>query len=210
VRDSIAHLADTDDVALETLTGGADSLAARVERCTSAEDVTYLGVLRGRRMAGRDVLQWWDASAQRLRGALRGLDPSARVPWGIGMRATAFARARLMETWAHGLDVRAALHAPAADADRVAEIALLATRALPYAAAVAGEPRPERLLRVELTLPSGATFEYGPADAPDVIRGPAAEYCRVFVQRLPLAAAPGLIATGDGARRALAIARAFL
>ena len=79
-------------------------------------------------------------------------------------------------------------------------VAFLATRALPYAFSFAGRPVPAAPLRVELDLPSGAQWTHGPADAPDRITGPAGEYCRVFVQRLPAAerVRPGR----DGCRRA--------
>jgi uncharacterized protein (TIGR03084 family) len=115
-----------------------------------------------------------------------------------------------METWAHGLDVRAALGITPVDSDRIRHVAWLGTRALPYAFSVAGRDRPDGELRVELTLPSGARFELGPADAPNRITGPAGEYCRLFVQRKALADTSGLRAEGDGAVAALEVARAFL
>ena len=76
-----------------------------------------------------------------------------------------------METWAHGLDVHAALGAAPQDTDRLAAVAWLATRALPYAYTVAGREPPSEALRVELTLPSGATWSFGPDDAPDQDHG---------------------------------------
>jgi uncharacterized protein (TIGR03084 family) len=115
-----------------------------------------------------------------------------------------------METWAHGLDVFAALGAEPVDTDRLAHVAWLATRALPYAYNYAGRELPAGALRVELTLPSGATWTDGPEDAPNRITGPAARYCRVFVQRLPRAQAREVHAEGDVAESALEVARAFL
>ena len=94
------------------------------------------------------------------------LDPNLRVPWGIGMRTPSLVTARLMETWAHGLDVCAALGEAANDTDRLAHVAWLATRALPYAYSLAGANPPADPLRVELTLPSGAQWSTGPVDAP--------------------------------------------
>jgi uncharacterized protein (TIGR03084 family) len=115
-----------------------------------------------------------------------------------------------METWAHGLDVRAALGVEPLDTDRLAHVAWLATRALPYAYTVAGREPPGDPIRVELTLPSGAPWTSGPADAADRIAGTASEYCRVFVHRLPVDAAVTLRAVGDSARDALRVARAYL
>ena len=90
---------------------------------------------------------------------------SARVAWGIGMRATSLVSARLMETWAHGLDVRAALGAPPVD-----------TRS-PGPRRLARDPRPplrlhgrgpggtgRRRCASSSTLPSGARWTYGPDD----------------------------------------------
>jgi uncharacterized protein (TIGR03084 family) len=210
VRDTIAHLADTDEVAIDTATGGPRPLSVAAGASASTEDTTYRGVLRGRRMRGADVLAWWEEVAGAERKVLRGLAPGVRVPWGLGMGPTAFVTARLMETWAHGLDVRAALHVEAGDTDRLAHVAWIATRALPYAYSVADRPQPSAPIRVEVTLPSGATWSSGPEDAADRITGPAREYCRVFVQRLPLVKATGLHAEGSAAKDALQVARAYL
>jgi uncharacterized protein (TIGR03084 family) len=213
VRDTIAHLADTDEMAIATvLEGGAapGALNAIAARAASGDDVTFQGVLRGRLSPGDEVLRWWEQTSARERAVLAALDPARRVDWGIGMRASSLVSARLMETWAHGLDVRAALAAPPADTDRLAHVAWLATRALPYAFTVAQRPAPNAPLRVELRLPSGADWSYGPEDAADRITGDASEYCRVFVQRLARSDATTLVAEGTVAVAALEVARAFL
>ena len=209
VRDTIAHLADTDEIATDTIDDGPRSLNRFVTLFASSKDVTLWGVLRGRRRSGADVLTWWERTSSSERERLSSLE-TRRIPWGLGMGRPAFVTARIMETWAHGLDVHTAVGAPSVDTDRLRHIAFLATRALPYAFSFAGRPLPAAPLRVELDLPSGAQWAHGPADAPDRITGPAGEYCRVFVQRLPAASATGLVATGAGAREALAVARAFL
>jgi uncharacterized protein (TIGR03084 family) len=209
VRDTIAHLADTDEIAMDTLADGPRSLNRFVTLFASSKDVTLWGVLRGRRRSGADVLTWWERTSTTECERLRSLE-MARVPWGIGMGRPAFVTARLMETWAHGLDVHGALGAPSVDTDRLRHIAFLATRALPYAFSFAGRPLPATKLRVELELPSGAAWTHGPPDAADRITGPAGEYCRVFVQRMPRAEAVNLVASGAGAREALEVARAFL
>jgi uncharacterized protein (TIGR03084 family) len=127
------------------------------------------------------------------------------------MTVTSLATARLMETWAHGLDVRSALGLPVVDTDALRHVAWLSYRALPYSFSFAGREPPPGDLRVELISPSGdETWEYGPADSPNRITGPAGEFCRLFVQRLSRDEARGLIAEGDGAVAALEVARAFL
>lgn len=210
VRDTVAHLADTDEIAIDTCLGGPRPLNDFAARFASAEDVTLYGVLRGRRLSGPEVLGWWIDVSARERDVLAHLEPSTRVPWGLGMRVPSFVTARLMETWAHSLDARAALGLPIRDSDRLRHVAWLAYRALPYAFTFAGREPPRSPLRVELTAPDGTTWELGPPDAPDRITGPAGEFCRVFVQRLPRHEARGLVAHGDGAHAALEVARAFL
>jgi uncharacterized protein (TIGR03084 family) len=209
VRDTIAHLADTDEMAIDTATGGPYAINDIAQRAASGADVTYHGVLRGRRLAGGDVAAWWARTSARERSMLLSLPIDARVPWGIGMRTPSFATARLMETWAHGLDVRSALGAPAVDTDRLAHVAWLATRALPYAYSVAGVTPPDAAVRVELKLPSGASWTSGPDDAGARITGSAGDYCRVFVHRRRIADT-NLVIEGDAARAAIAVARAFL
>jgi uncharacterized protein (TIGR03084 family) len=209
VRDTVAHLADTDELAVDTCTDGPRSLGPYAATCASAEDVTLLGVLHGRRMTGADVLAWWERTQAGEREVLRKLDPAVRVPWGLGMRPPSFVTARMMETWAHGLDVHAALGIEPVDTDRLRHIAWIGLRALPYAASVAGVAPPDGPLRVELTLPSGANWSAGPVDAPDRITGTASEFCRVFVQRRPRAST-SLVAEGVGADLALRVARSYL
>ncbi len=209
VRDTIAHLADTDEMAVDTALAGPYAINDVVRRCASAADVTYLGVLKGRSRSGSEVARWWSATAAAEREVLAGLSPDARVPWGLGMRTPSFVTARLMETWAHGLDVRAALGIEAVDSDRLAHVAWLATRSLPYAYTVAGREPPAEPLRVELTLPSGETWTSGPDTATDRIAGTAGDYCRVFVQRRRFADT-NLVIEGPTAVGAISVARAYL
>jgi uncharacterized protein (TIGR03084 family) len=209
VRDTVAHLADTDELAIATATGGDYALNDVAARAASSEDVTYHGVLRGRRLSGAEVAAWWDHTSSAVRATLGALAPDARIPWGIGMRTPSLITARMMETWAHGLDVRAAVGVDASDSDRLAHVAWLATRALPYAFSVAGREPPSVPVRVELALPSGTTWTYGPDDAADRIAGPAGDYCRVFVQRRSRADT-SLEIQGDAAEAAISVARAYL
>jgi len=210
VRDTVAHLADTDEMAVATATGAPGSINERALTAASGEDVTFQGVLHGRRRPGAAVLEWWESSAAALHAMFLELDPTVRVPWGIGMRSPSLVTARLMETWAHGLDVCRALGIEPVDTDRLAHVAWLATRALPYAYTVAGREPPPEPIRVELTLPSGAQWTMGPMSAENRITGPAGEYCRVFVHRWKRADATNVQAVGPAANDALDVARAFL
>jgi uncharacterized protein (TIGR03084 family) len=210
VRDTVAHLADTDELAADTCTDGPRALAKVAATCASSEDLTLGGVLSGRRLSGAEVLRWWKDAQLRERETLLAVDPQMRVPWGLGMRPPSFVTARLMECWAHSLDVHSAVGREIVDTDRLRHVAWIGFRALPYACSVAGVAPPEEPIRVELTLPSGATWSYGPEGAANRITGPASEFCRVFVQRMRAADATELVADGDAAVLALRVARSFL
>jgi uncharacterized protein (TIGR03084 family) len=129
------------------------------------------------------------------------------------MKRASFVTARLMEHWAHGLDIRAAVGAEAVDTARLRHVAWIGYNALPYAFGVAGITAPDgHTLRLDLTGPNGEAWSYGPSDATDTISGPAGVWCRRATQRLA-ADAPevsALKADGPLAELALANARAFL
>ena len=208
VRDQVSHLADTEDVARDSLTGGPRAFNDDVRRYPTGEAFTQSGCDRGRAMKPGDVLAWWTDSSARVRAALAEADRSARVPWGLGMGWKAFVTARLMEHWAHGLDIRAAVDRPGVDTDRLRHVAWIGYSALPYAFQLAGvEPPAGRTLRLELT---GPECVLGPDDATDVVRGPAGQWCRLAVQRATRAECPDLTADGPLAELTLANARAFL
>ena len=216
VRDQVAHLAHTEEVARDTALGGPRSLANEAGRYPSPEAFTEAGCGQGRAMKSLEVLDWWWTAAARNREALASLDTTARIPWGLGMGWRAFVTARLMEHWAHGLDIRAAVDQPGQDTARLRHVAWIGVNALPYAFGIAGvEPPPGHTLRVELEPPPGTAEEaeqwvYGPQEATDHLSGPAGEWCRRAVQRATPAATPHLRADGPLAELALRHARAFL
>jgi len=209
VRDQVSHLADTEEIANDTATGGARQLNAEAMSFASPEAFTESGCEKGRAMEPHQVLEWWVTGAARTRETLAGKDPKERIPWGLGMSARSFVSARLMETWAHGLDIRAAVGADFDFSPRLKDVAFLIIRALPYAFRVAQREQPPGELRVELTF-DGETWTFGPDDAGDRITGEAQEFCRVGVQRMKRAEATTLKAEGDLADAALDVARAFL
>jgi uncharacterized protein (TIGR03084 family) len=209
VRDQVAHLADTEEIAHDTASGGPRQLNTEALTFESPEAFTESGCEKGRKMEPAAVLTWWVDGAAKTRALLSSLDPKDRVPWGLGMSARSFASARLMETWAHGLDIRAAAGEPPNITPRLRTVAWLIVQALPYAFRVAQREQPAGTLRVELDY-EGERWTFGPEDADNTIQGPAGEFCRVGVQRMPLAEATGLKAVGPLAEAALQVARAFL
>ncbi len=164
---------------------------------------------------GRDELlaKWRDAREATL-AAFSDRDDRDRVPWGgRRMAARSLATARLMETWAHGLDCFAAFDAPAVDTARLHHVAWLGWKTLPHAFAVVGvvPAAPPESLRVDLVAPDGTgAWSYGPSDAGGFVHGPAGDWCRVVTHRLRAPQIPRLEARGALGGQALNVARAFL
>ena len=217
MRDQVAHLAHTEELSRETAGGGPAGLDAEIARYGGdGQAMIDAGAARGRSMRPSELRDWWWTAAAANRRTLAALDSSVRVPWGLGMGWRAFVTARLMEHWAHGLDIRSAIGRPGVDTQRLRHVAWIATSALPYAFSVAGVTPPEdRTLRVELTPPPDVKvghelWTFGPPDATDRLSGPAGQWCRRAVQRATVAETPDLRTEGPLAALALAHARAFL
>lgn len=208
VRDQVSHLADVNEIALDTATGGPRSLNTYVGTFASTEDFTLSGCLRGRAMTPAEVLAWYRASSPPLNDHLRTRKATDHIPWGLGFKAPTLATARLMETWAHGLDVTDALGLEPILTPRLRSVAWLVTNALPYAFTAAGVTPPPGTLRAEVTF-EGDVWTFGPDDASDKIEGDAYEYCRVGIQRAKREET-SLKAIGPLAEAALTNARAFL
>ncbi|MQA00224.1 MAG: TIGR03084 family protein [Dehalococcoidia bacterium] len=205
MRDCIAHLAELDEVAAIIAEAGAYPVRSR----EGSAGVLSAGQVKARALPVADLLAWWRASRARLEAALRPLDPRARLPWaGQEMGVRSFATARLMECWSHGLDALEAAGVEAVDSDRLRHVAHLGYSTRPFAYRVRGLPVSDAPLHVALQAPSGATWTWGPEDAPSRVTGTAGDFCRVVTQRIHHLDT-ALIAEGEAAREFLVIAQAF-
>jgi uncharacterized protein (TIGR03084 family) len=158
------------------------------------------------------LLDAWRAARAATLAALAPLGDRDRVIWGAGpMSARSFAEARLMETWAHGLDCYAALDVEPEDTGRLRRIAGLGFRALPYAFSLTGAEPPGDVRNIALDLrgPDGTQWRYGPPGSVDVISGAAGEWCRVVTRRVRAEDTALRASTPLGAL-ALQVARAYL
>lgn len=214
VRDTIGHLADTDDIMYASTTEEATGNFVGFPTDVSPEDAvdvfTARQVERVRTMAPLEVYAWWRSAAARNRDTIAGYDPAKKYAWGGNMLSPlSLASARLMETWAHSLDVHGGLGRDLPDSDRLRHTAHLGLRALPYAFTLVGLPQPGPV-RLELAAPSGPRWLLGPHDAPTVVRGTAGDWCRLVARRDRDGSAQRLEAQGPDADRVIEHARAFL
>ncbi len=206
VRDSISHLAHIDEVAVAVLRGDNTPFELAKKLLMGFNNI---GLDKGRTMTPSGILRWWREARQVELEELAKRDPKERIPWfAMPMGARAFATARLMETWAHGLDCYDTVGAEPTDTDRLRHVALLAYLARPWAYQVNGIPLPPNALRMELILPSGAPWVQGSEGAVDRIRGKVGDFCRVSVRRRHWLDTD-LEVRGDEAKRFLEIAQAY-
>ena len=201
IADQVRHLAVSERAAALAMAGrSAELFGGRVRELTliEAEPAALLDA-------------WRHARAAAL-AAFAPLDDRDRVLWGAGpMSARSFADARLMETWAHGLDCYAALDITPVDTDRLRRIAGLGLRALPYAFSLSGDEPPGdvRAVALDLRAPDGSRWSFGRPGSVDIISGPAGEWCRVVTRRCR-AEDTSLRAPTPLASLALQVARAYL
>jgi uncharacterized protein (TIGR03084 family) len=207
IRDTISHLADWEELTAAAIRGEDD----QIERLRSAPDLDALrqeAVEKGRQMRPQDVIEWWRGGRAKVVEPLSHMTASDRIEWVVGsMSARTLATTRLMETWAHGLDIYAAMETEVEDTQRIRHICWLGWKTLPYAFKMAGEDYTP--IRVEVIGPGYAKWVYGPEGADNLIKGSAADWARLVVRRI----APSdtrLKVTGEVAERAMTLAKAYL
>ncbi|MGE2714375.1 TIGR03084 family metal-binding protein [Mycolicibacterium litorale] len=209
IAHQIAHLLWTDRVALLSVTDeagfnlvlgdAAQDPAGFVDR--AAEDLAVT--------EPPELLADWRATRRLLHDALLTVEDGRKLPWfGPPMSAPSMATARLMETWAHGLDVADALGVRRAPTARLRSVAHIGVRTRDFAFAVHGLPAPAAPFHVELRAPDGSLWTWGPADAAQRVTGSAEDFCLLVTQRRPRAGLD-VAAVGPDAQRWLTIAQAF-
>ncbi|MGY6020460.1 TIGR03084 family metal-binding protein [Streptomyces spinosirectus] len=209
VAHQIAHLAWTDHHSVLAVTDQ-DAFSREVEKALAQPgDFVDNGAEEGAAKAPERLLADWRAGRTALADALRAAPDGARFPWyGPPMATASMATARLMETWAHGLDVAQALGVERTPTDRLRHIVRLGVRTRDFAFGVRALPVPFEEFRVELAAPSGEVWVYGPEDADNRVTGPALDFCLLVTQRAHRSDL-ALEAVGEDADRWLDIAQAF-
>ncbi|HBD21206.1 MULTISPECIES: TIGR03084 family metal-binding protein [Dietzia] len=209
----IAHLAWTDEVSV-TAIRDAEAFQAVVDKASS--DPTGFVDAGAAEIAatGRDeVLARWRLARGELADALKAADPGEKIPWfGPPMRSKSMTTARIMETWAHGVDVADALGV-GVDTDpaflgALPHVARLGWKTRAFAYMMNGLEAPASEVHVALTQADGTVLEFGPADAEQRVTGPILDFCLLVTQRVHLDDT-ALEADGEDALGWLRIAQAF-
>ena len=209
IAHQIGHLLWTDQVSLTSITD--EPGFSEVLSVAAADPAGFVdsAAAETAHLPPAKLLADWRATRARLHRELAAVDQGRKLMWfGPPMSAASMATARLMETWAHGLDVADTLGAHPPATNRLRSIAHLGVRTRDYAFTVNALPAPTAPFRVDLQAPGGSTWSWGPADARQRVNGSALDFCYLVTQRRALAGLD-IVAVGDDARRWLTIAQAF-
>lgn len=209
VATQIAHLAWTDEAAYAAATDKERWDDLVLEALADPEHAVDRAALTGSIAAPAVLLERWHRARSRLAEALRNYPAEQRMPWyGPPMSPASMATARFMETWAHSLDVHAALGVEPEVTDRIRHVAHLGVRTRDWAFSVRGLEPPAEEFRIDLTAPSGDVWAWGPEAAPQTVTGTAYDFCLLVTQRIHRDDT-ALVATGGEATTWLGIAQAF-
>jgi uncharacterized protein (TIGR03084 family) len=214
VATTIAHLAWTDETAVVAARAGTEEGKAAwdelvMQALEDPEGFVDEAALRGGAVPPEELLARWRTSRQELARVLSDHPSNERMPWfGPPMSPTSMATARYMETWAHGLDVAAALDVAVEPHDRVRHVVHIGVRTRDFSFRNRGEEPPAAQFRVELHSPSGEIWTYGPDDAEQRVSGAAWDFAVLVTQRGHRGELD-VHAAGPDADRWLDIAQAF-
>jgi uncharacterized protein (TIGR03084 family) len=209
IAHQIAHLAATFRIAglaasdPETFTAVMSQLSPDFDANVAHAMSAYLNdppeVLRARWRTERDTAV----------KALTALAPDAIVPWLVRpLPAAVLAAAGMMELFAHGQDVADTLGVPRPATPRLRHLVGFGTRVYDFGYLARGLATPEAPFAFRITGPDGEAWNFGPDDAPNVISGPALDFC-LLVTRRRHPADLAVEGTGPDAAHWLTIAQAY-
>jgi len=209
IKDSLAHIAFFDYAAMMLSTGQAGDMTELTSKVTMDEDFLIKEYLD---MSGAETLAFWRESRSKLCASMYGKNPKDRVPWapGLPMSAKSIVSARLMELWAHSVDIYDALGMePVVRSDNsIASTLFLSWQARPNAYRINGLTMPETPIYLELTLPSGKIWTAGEKNSENYIKGSAREWALVAVRRRNWMDT-GLEVVGEAAREYAGIVQTY-
>lgn len=184
IKDQVSHLAYFDDSALLALTNPNKFRVHADELMAGGMDFPDKIAAEHRRLSPDRLLDWLADSREQLLLAFAAEDPRRRLPWfGPDMSVASSATARLMETWAHGQDLYDTVGVDHPVSPGLRSIAHLGVATFAFAHRLNGCDIPDEPVHVALVSPDGGCWEWGPDDAPDVVRGPAQDFVLTVTQR---------------------------
>ncbi|HWJ10360.1 MAG TPA: TIGR03084 family metal-binding protein [Nocardioides sp.] len=209
IHDQVSHLAFFDEQAVLAVASPSRFREGAQALIAGGMDFPDRIAAQYRSMPVPDLLDWFRSARVELLRVFDGLEGSTRVPWfGPDMSLMSSATARLMETWAHGLDIAETIGAELPATSRLHHIAHLGVRTYGFSFSLRNLRAPSEDVRVELVAPDGSSWTWGPPGVPNTVTGSALDFCLVVTQRRHFLDT-GLDVRGPAARDWMAIAQAF-
>lgn len=209
VAHQVAHLTWTDEVSLLAITDREGF--AEVQKQAEADPTGFVdaGAEEIAVVPRDELLDRWRTARRDLGKALSDVDPGEKLPWfGPPMRSKSMATARVMETWAHGIDITDALGVDLDTDEALPHVARIGFRTRDFAYIMNSLEPPTDEFRVVLTDGEGGIHDFGPAEAPQVVTGSLRDFCLLVTQRIHRADTD-LVADGVDAEKWLTLAQAF-
>ncbi|MUL67030.1 TIGR03084 family protein [Mycobacterium sp. CBMA 234] len=209
IAHQIAHLWWTDQVSVLSVTDEDAFAATLTEAWKNPTGFVDEAAEELAKTPPAEMLAQWRTTRTALHDALDGVTDGRKLPWfGPPMSAASMASARLMETWAHGVDVADTLGVRRTPTARLRSIAHIGVRTRDFAYSLHQLTPPTDMFHVELSAPDGDTWIWGPDDAAQRVTGSAEDFCLLVTQRRALRDLD-VTAVGDDAQQWLTIAQAF-
>lgn len=210
IADQAGHLAYFDRSAALAITDGeafkTQAAAMMRQASTSGMDVT---LDEPRAMSAEALLEWWREGTADLITAAATLGETTRLRWyGPDMGAKSFLTARLMEAWAHGLDVCDSLGLDRKPTDRLRHIAQLGVITRRWSYLNRGREPDVTPVSVRLTAPSGGVWSWEDEGAKESISGSVEAFAQVVTQRRHVSETD-LVVVGAAAAEWMDLAQAF-
>lgn len=172
-----AHLSIKDEQAFRKLTEDLKESRAADETMVRYTERNLDGV------KGQNLLQLWQNLYSEMSDVLKLTEPKKRVQWfGPDMSVLSSVTARLMETWAHGLDIYDTLGIARKENDYIRNIVVLGNNTFAWSFLNRGEQAPKNKPFLQLVAPSGGIWNFNKPSTANFIAGSAAEFCQVVTQ----------------------------
>lgn len=185
LKDVIAHIGLFDYCAAELLRGHGSTVTEVSHAFSESDEHFRIAAWQGK--PGSEILSWWREQRMRMVSTFIEQGPKARVPWAPGvppMSNRSLASARLMELWAHSVDIYDALGIDPVVKDRITSTLFLSWQGRPNMYNVNGLVfNPDTPMYIELVLPSGEIWAKGDPESPNHIKGTAKEWALVSIRR---------------------------
>lgn len=182
VKDTMIHIAFLDYAVNLILTGETCELSSILKL---GKLDAYARVTAYENLSKEEIMRWWRIERHKMINNLSTSNPKKRIVWmpENSMSIRSLATARLMELWAHSIDIYDMLNIVPIVTDRIKNILFLSYQARKHSYKINNLSLPKQPIYLQLTLPSGKIWNIGEPQNENYIKGSAEEWALVSVRR---------------------------